>query len=213
MSITGVISNKIIVFLLIMFFSFGNCNGQKKEYPMDYQSVTLSKKEQMSCQKLIKKESVAHNKIEVSKYARRLAQFLFVSYNIEPDYSVLDYNPADMRGTAIIDVDKERILPKSKETLSLIAKEVNMLNNKELTDDAIFSIISNVIYNGQLLTAEFTEELELFNETDTPAVERGEDKIVCTAYLLVSDSGMTIPRAEKRTITINKDFSVILEKL
>lgn len=178
---------------------------EKENWPMNYQTKTLTKGEQNKIEDILKKDGETMN-IELSKYAGQIHRFLFVSYEIKREFMVFDEDPSMNHYEAIIDTKTDKVLSKSEETLALIMQTVDIFNNRELSDEDILSLISQTLFGGKLLT----EEYQLFDEAELPVVKREGKSIKCTAYLRVADSGMTKPRAEKQTITIDKEFNITI---
>lgn len=178
---------------------------EKENWPMNYQSKTLTKGEQNKIEDILKKDGETMN-IELSKYAGQIHRFLFVSYEVKREFVALDEHPSAHHYRAIVDTKNDKALPNSEKTLALIFQTVDIFNNRELSDEDILSLISQTIFGGKLLT----EEYQVSDESELPSVKRDGKSIKCTAYLRVADSGMTMPRSEKQTITIDKEFNITL---
>lgn len=206
--------------LLITILLVANCNGQnktsrnlapvnkltaekKENGPMSYQVKTLTREERRKIEQILKEEREAGN-IELSNYAGQIHRFLFVSYKVKKAFIVLDEDPSAHHYSAIIDTGSGEILPNSKETLARIFQTVDLFNNRELSDKDIVSLISKVLYGGDLLT----ENFQLFDEAELPVIQRDKKFIQCTAHLRTSDSGMTKPYVVKQTITIDDKFNI-----
>lgn len=210
----------IILILLIAMSFVASCNGQnktsqnlaavnkltteeKENYPMIYQTKTLMQEELNKIEDILKKNGETMN-IELFKYGGQIHRFLFVSYEVKKEFVVLDEHPSAHHYRAIVDTKNDKVLPNSEKTLALIFQTVDIFNNRELSDEDILSLISQTLFGGKLLT----EEYQLSDESELPSVKRDGKSIKCTAYLRVADSGMTMPRSEKQTITIDKEFNI-----
>ncbi len=204
---------------MVMLF-VTSCNGQnrtsrnpavidqsvtekKENGPMNYQVKMLTGEERRKIEQILKEEREAGN-IELSNYAGQIHRFLFVSYKVKKAFIVLDEDPSAHHYSAIIDTKSGDILPNSEKTLARIFQTVDLFNNRELPDKDIVSLISRVLYGGNLLT----ENFQLFDEAELPVIKRGKKFIKCTAYLRTADSGMTKPYVVKQTITIDDKFNI-----
>lgn len=212
----------IIIIMVLSSLFVTSCNGQdktrhnyantkilteKEKYPMTYQFITLTKEEQSKIEKIIKKDGETR-KIKVSEYASQIHCFLFISYEVKKDFIVLDSDPNMYHFSVIFNTKTNEILRNSRETLAHIAQTIDIFNNQEISDEDIIRLISKVLFGGKLLTDKF----QFFGTAEPPVLQRNEKFIKCTAYLKVSDSGMTKPRAVKYTISIDNNFNVECNK-
>lgn len=172
---------------------------------MTYQYLELSKKEQETIKEILIKDNTPRN-LKLSPYAGQVHRFYFVSYKIPQEFVVLDEEPSAHSYKAIIDAEKQVLLPNSVETLSEILKSLELFCNNQISDNDIAHLISKTIYNEDLITSHY----HLVSGAELPIIQREEAKIICTAYLETS-RGMMMPLLSRCTITIDSAYHITNE--